>query len=163
MKFGEQLGGAELVRSCSQPLPLTDRVEAGEESQIACRRVSQSREIRQLIVKLARENNWGYTGSWASSKTRHHAAITQYRQKCPQKEHNLVRTAAEEGTWDEFLKVHADTLWQCDFYAKRVLTIKGWKELYLLVFLHVGTERTCSSRASTFHPNDAWVIKQADV
>jgi putative transposase len=24
------------------------------------------------------------------------------------------------GTWDEFLKIHAASLWQCDFYAKKV-------------------------------------------
>jgi len=30
------------------------------------------------------------------------------------------------GTWDEFLKIHAASLWQCDFYAKRVLTLRGF-------------------------------------
>jgi putative transposase len=60
------------------------------------------------------------------------------------------------GTWDELLKIHAATLWQCDFYAKKVLTVKGFRDLYLLVFLHVETWRAFIA-PSTFHPNEAWV------
>lgn len=64
------------------------------------------------------------------------------------------------GTWDEFLKIHAATLWQCDFYSKKVLTIKGFRDLFLLVFLHVESRRVFIA-PSTFHPNEAWVKEQA--
>ena len=66
-----------------------------------------------------------------------------------------------EGTWDEFLKMHAATLWQCDFYAKKVLTLKGFRGLYLLIFLHVDSRRVYIS-PSTFHPNEEWVKQQAE-
>jgi len=64
------------------------------------------------------------------------------------------------GTWDEFLKLHATTLWQCDFFSKKVLTPKGFRDLFVLVFLHVGTRRVFITPASD-RPNDAWVTEQA--
>lgn len=63
------------------------------------------------------------------------------------------------GTWDEFLKIHAATLWQFDFFSKKVLTVKGFRDLYLLIFLHVETRRVYIT-PSTFHPNEAWVHEQ---
>jgi putative transposase len=40
------------------------------------------------------------------------------------------------------------------------LTLTGWKRLYLLAFLHVGTRRVFLSPA-TAHPDEAWVRRQA--
>ncbi|MBS0207106.1 MAG: DDE-type integrase/transposase/recombinase [Planctomycetes bacterium] len=59
------------------------------------------------------------------------------------------------------MKIHAATLWQCDFYAKKVLTLKGFRELYLLIFLHVETRRVFIAPA-TDHPTEAWVKQQAE-
>ena len=65
-----------------------------------------------------------------------------------------------EGTWDEFLTQHAKTLWQCDFFTKSALTMKGFRDLYVLVFLHVETRRVWIS-PSTFHSDETWVKQQA--
>ena len=65
-----------------------------------------------------------------------------------------------KGTWDEFLKIHADTLWQCDFLSKPMWTARGLVDVYLLVFLHLGTRRTWIS-PSTLQPDSAWVSLQA--
>lgn len=32
-----------------------------------------------------------------------------------------------EGTWDEFLKIHANTLWASDFLSKKVWRWAGWR------------------------------------
>jgi hypothetical protein len=56
--------------------------------------------------------------------------------------------------------VSAHDVRQCDFYAKKVLTIKGFRDLFLLVFIHVETRRVFIA-PSTFHPNEAWVKEQA--
>ncbi len=64
------------------------------------------------------------------------------------------------GTWNEFLKLHAATLWQCDFFSKKVLTIKGFRDAFVLIFLHVGTRRAFVTPA-TFHPNREWAEQQA--
>jgi putative transposase len=51
-------------------------------------------------------------------------------------------------------------LWQCDFFSKRVWTWRGPIDLYLLVFLHVGSRKAWISSA-TAHPDSAWVAQQA--
>jgi putative transposase len=47
----------------------------------------------------------------------------------------------DEGTWGDLLKIYADTLWQCDFVAKPMWTMKGLVDLSFVVFLHLGTRR----------------------
>jgi len=58
------------------------------------------------------------------------------------------------------LKIHAATLWQCDFFSKKVLTPKGLRDIFVLVFLHVETRRVFVSPA-TFKTGDAWMREQA--
>jgi putative transposase len=65
-----------------------------------------------------------------------------------------------QGSWDEFLKLHGETLWQCDFLSKKAWTLNGFVDLYLLVFIHVGSHRVWVSPA-TQHPDSAWVAQQA--
>lgn len=52
-------------------------------------------------------------------------------------------------------------MWQCDFYSKRVVSKKGLRDLYILVFLHLETRRVFIT-PSTYHPNEAWVLEQAE-
>ena len=65
-----------------------------------------------------------------------------------------------KGTWDEYLKIHADTLWQCDFVSKPMWTVKGLIDLYFIVFLHLGARR-CWISPCTLSPDSAWVSQQA--
>jgi putative transposase len=65
-----------------------------------------------------------------------------------------------KGTWDEFLRTHAHTLWQCDFVSKPMWTATGLVDLYFLVFLHLGTRR-CWISPCTAHPVPSWVSQQA--
>ena len=63
-------------------------------------------------------------------------------------------------SWDAFLARHADTLWQCDFVSKPMWTAKGLVNLYMLVFLHLGSRR-CWISPCTASPNSQWVTQQA--
>jgi hypothetical protein len=63
-------------------------------------------------------------------------------------------------TWDSFLKRHAATLFECDFCTKRMWTLRGPIDLYLLVFLHLGTRRMWITPC-TPTPDSAWVAQQA--
>ena len=65
-----------------------------------------------------------------------------------------------EATWDQFIRSHAETLWACDFVQQRVLTLKGWKDAYLLVFVNVATRKAVAT-VSTEHPDAKWVAQQA--
>jgi putative transposase len=66
-----------------------------------------------------------------------------------------------EGTWDDFLTRHAASLWQCDFFSRRVLTTKGIRQAFVLAFLNVKTRRVILSPA-TYKPNAEWIEAQAE-
>ncbi len=58
------------------------------------------------------------------------------------KEHGLdLGPKRGEGTWDEFLKMHLETLWACDFLTKEVWTLHGKVTYYILFFIEVATRR----------------------
>src|SRR4051812_771350 len=118
-------------------------------------------EIRTLIIKLARETGWGYTRILGELKKLGIESVSRNTVK------RILRVNGFDpgpkrgvGTWDEFLTIHAATLWQCDFMSLKAVTPKGFRDLFVLVFLHVETRRAYVSPA-TYHPNEAWVCNQA--
>src|SRR5687767_8234819 len=62
-------------------------------------------------------------------------------------------------SWDEFLKIHAETLWQCDFFSKRILRRLGMPQVSAMVFIHVATRRVWISPC-TVKPTAGWVCQQ---
>ena len=38
-------------------------------------------------------------------------------------------------SWADFLKRHGKTLWGCDFFSVRSVTAKGFRDLYVMLFL----------------------------
>tara|TARA_E500000305_G_scaffold99913_1_gene92356 strand:- start:13213 stop:13887 length:675 start_codon:yes stop_codon:yes gene_type:complete len=85
---------------------------------------------------------------------------------CRQTVKNIVKEAGIEqspkrctGTWDQFLKSHAETLWACDFCTKRAVTRRGLVDLYVLDFMHLET-REVFATSSTRNPDSAWVTEQ---
>ncbi|TWU04213.1 Integrase core domain protein [Symmachiella macrocystis] len=65
-----------------------------------------------------------------------------------------------QGSWEQFIKIHAKTLWACDFFTKHVITPRGLVNYFLLVFINVETRDIFVSN-STAHPDSAWVTQQA--
>jgi putative transposase len=63
-------------------------------------------------------------------------------------------------TWSDFLRRHAETMWQCDFACKNKWTIKGMVGLYFLVFIHIGSRRIWISPC-TANPTGEWTAQQA--
>ena len=120
-----------------------------------------SDDIRELVIKLARENSWGYTRILGELCKLGIKRIYRQTVKVILKENNLDPGPLRgKGTWDEFLKIHVDTLWQCDFVSKPMWTAKGLVDLYMLVFLHLGTRRVWITPC-TPNPDSAWVSRQA--
>jgi putative transposase len=118
-------------------------------------------DIRKLIVKMARENTWGYTRIVGELKKLGIRSVAKTTVRNILKEHGLDPCPKRAGsTWDEFLSRHAASLWQCDFVSQKVLTVRGIREAFFLAFLNVQTRRTVLSPA-TFHPDEAWVQAQA--
>jgi putative transposase len=118
-------------------------------------------DIRELVLKLARENTWGYTRILGELRKLGIRSISRQTVKVILKE-NDIDPGPKRGTgsWDEFLKIHADTLWQCDFVSKPMWTTRGLVDLYFLVALHLGTRR-CWISPCTDSPDSAWVTQQA--
>jgi putative transposase len=65
------------------------------------------------------------------------------------------------GSWDDLLKRHAETLWQCGFFSKRVLSRLGFPQMFALVFLNVATRRVWVSPC-TKKPSGVWVKNQVE-
>jgi putative transposase len=118
-------------------------------------------DIRDLVLKLARENSWGYTRILGELRKLGIKSVSRQTVKMILKEHGIDPGPKRgKGSWDEFLKIHADTLWQCDFLSKPMWTARGLVDVYLLVFLHLGSRRVWIS-PSTVQPDSAWVSLQA--
>lgn len=116
-------------------------------------------DVRRVVLRIARETGWGYTRILGELKKLH---IKVSRSTVV----NILReaglpTAPERGerTWEEFIASHAKTLWACDFVQQRVLTLRGFRDAFLLVFVNVATRRAVAT-TSTEHPDAAWVAEQ---
>lgn len=77
--------------------------------------------------------------------------------------YRVTRVAEESvrgGTWDQFVRRHAQTLWACDFLSVKTWTLRGRFDLYLLFFIHVETRRVWISPA-TAQPDESRMNQQA--
>lgn len=123
-------------------------------------RPKTAEDLRKLILKLARENDWGYTRIMGELKKLGIKPPSRNTVKNILKKAGLEPGPSRgEGTWDEFLTRHAATLVQCDFLNKRIWTAKGLRDVFVLVFLHVGTRRVFVTPTTT-NPTEAWVREQ---
>lgn len=166
-KLGAKLGNAiheivTIVKPATFLLWLRDAEKPTNALAVRRGRPRTKEPIRDLIIRMAKENDWGYTRILGELKKLKIKPPSRNTIKNILKENRLEPGPIRgEGTWDDFLKRHAATLWQCDFYAKRVLTLKGWRDLYLLIFLHVES-RQVHIAPSTFHPNEEWTTLQVE-
>jgi putative transposase len=117
-------------------------------------------ELRRLILRMARENDRGYTRIMGEIKKLGITPSSRNTVKRILKEAGLEPGPKRgEGTWDEFLTRHAATLVQCDFLHQRIWSAKGLRDVFVLVFLHVGTRQAFITPA-TNNPTEAWVREQ---
>jgi putative transposase len=118
-------------------------------------------DVEALVLKLARENAWGYTRILGELRK------LGVRNVCRTTVLNVLRDNGLDpgprrgpGTWDELIKRHLATLWACDFFSVRTWTVRGVVELYVLFFLHAGSRKVFTAGV-TARPDAAWVEQQA--
>jgi putative transposase len=118
-------------------------------------------ELQALVVRIARETGWGYTRILGELKKLGVNTVSRSTVV------NILKRAGLDpsperaiGTWDQFLKRHAETLWACDFLPRKLLTFRGWRDAYLLIFIHIQSRRVWVSPA-TFNPTRRWTATQA--
>jgi putative transposase len=116
------------------------------------------REVRELILRLARENgNWGYVRIVGElRKLGIDVSATLVR--------NVLRAAGvppapQRGQldWRSFLRHHAATTLACDFLTVDTVLLR---RLYVLVFICIGSRRI-EYVACTSNPDGAWMQQQA--
>jgi hypothetical protein len=115
-------------------------------------------EIRELVVRLARENRgWGYRriqGELVGLGIKL-AASTVW---------TILREAGIEPaprrletSWAEFLRQQAASIFECDFLTVDTVFLKRF---YVLFFIELGTRRVHLA-GITSNPDGAWVTQQA--
>ncbi|QOV92111.1 integrase core domain-containing protein [Humisphaera borealis] len=124
-------------------------------------RPKTANELRELGLRLARENAWGYTrilGELAKF------GVTTSRSNIV----NILRDAGVNPqprrgvqSWSELITAQAETLWQCDFFSRHIVTLTGIRQCFVLVFLHVASRRVYLSPCA-FNPTAEWMKAQAE-
>jgi putative transposase len=118
-------------------------------------------EIREWVVRMARETGWGYSRILGELKKLGIRAIAKSTVKNILKEYGLDPGPKRgEGTWTDFLKRHAATLYACDFFSKKVVSLRGVVEVFVLFFIHVSSRRVHIAGMST-RPTQAWTAARA--
>jgi putative transposase len=121
-------------------------------------RPSISRDVRELIVRFARENpNWGYlriAGELRKLGIRVSASSVR----------NILSSAGlppaprrDSQSWRNFLRAHGESILACDFFTVDTVWLR---RLYVLAFISIGSRRL-EYFALTSKPNRAWMLQQA--
>lgn len=117
--------------------------------------------VRELVVMIAKETGWGYTRILGELKKLRVGPVCRQSVKNVLIEHGLDPGPKRgKGSWSDFLRIHSETLWQCDFFSKRVWTLQGPRQIFALAFIHLATRRVFVT-PSTFKPDAGWIEKQA--
>lgn len=166
LKFGKALGAAlKDIIGIVSPRTFRRWLQGENKPERATPRKQRGRprtpaDIRELILRLARENSWGYTRIHGELKK---LGVRVSRSTVA----NTLREAGldpgprrGEGTWDDFIQRHLETLWACDFFSTKVWTMRGLVEIFVLFFIHLGSRRVHLA-GITAHPDSAWMAQQA--
>jgi len=169
VRFARNLGSAALNQLATIAHPGTIRrwirEAANRMSALQNRKTGRPKtaaQIEKLVLKLAAENGWGYCRILGELRKLGIRSITRSLEKAILKR-NGYDTGPKRGpgTWDEFIKRHAKTLWQCNFFSKRIVSKSGFRDVFVLVFLHVKTLRVFITPV-TYKPDQAWMTEQAE-
>jgi len=116
--------------------------------------------IRELIIQMANDNAWGLGRILGELKQLGIRSVCKTTIRNILKEHGFDPGPKRgEGTWDDFIRIHAKTLWACDFISKRVWTLGGLVDFFVLFFIHVDT-RKVHIAGITPNPDGRWMAQQ---
>ncbi|MFL5329372.1 MAG: integrase core domain-containing protein [Gemmataceae bacterium] len=163
LRYGKPLGPAiQHLITIVSPRTFQRWVQrrAGAQTKPTVGRPKTAEEIRAIVIRIAGETGFGLSRS-AGELQKLGIQLSRITVR------NILNDAGLEpspkrgmGNWMEFVERHAQTLWACDFFVKKVWTLKGLKDYFVLVFLHVGSRRIHIAGFTT-HPNPAWTELQA--
>ncbi len=117
------------------------------------------KEIRDLVLQLARDNRWGF-GRIVGELRKLGVVVSKSTVKNILKENGINPAPVRNGSWSDFIKRHLQTLWACDFFSKRVVCRRGIVDIFVLFFMHIGSRRVFVSGISA-NPDSVWMKQQA--
>lgn len=166
LELGDAIGpGASKIVTIVHPKTYLRWLQNKREGRKPAKRMGRTRtleSIRQIVLRLARENGWGYGRIVGELKKLRIHCVGRTTVRTILKEEGIKPSPKRgKGTWDEFVKIHAETLWQVDFFSKMVVTKRGLRQAFVLSFLHVQSRRVICSPA-TFKPDRKWMVSQAE-
>ena len=125
-------------------------------------RPAVSREVSELIVRMARENSgWGYDRIAGALNNLGHCVSDQTVG-------NILRRFGiapapkrrQQMNWADFIRSHLAVIAGIDFFTVEVLTWRGLVTYYVLFFLHLETRRVTLA-GITQHPTEDWMVQMA--
>ena len=116
--------------------------------------------LSDAIIRIRKESGWGYTKIIQALRRLGHKVSRQTVKNVLVEAGLGPEPNDHPDNWSEFLRRHAATLWQCDFACKKKWTVKGFVDVYFLVFIHLGTRRIWLSPC-TENPTGEWTTQQA--
>jgi putative transposase len=116
------------------------------------------REVRELILRLARENpSWGYLRIVGELRKLGIAISATSVRNILTKAGVPPAPQRDRQSWRAFLQAHAESILACDFFTVDTIWLR---RLYVLVFLSIGSRRI-EYVACTSSPNGDWMLQQA--
>ena len=117
-----------------------------------------SREVEQLIVRMAQENpDWGYDRIVGALANLGYQVCDQTVGNVLQR-HGLPPALERKHTttWSAFIRIHLALLAATDFFTAEVLTLRGLVTYYVLFFIHLESRRV-NIAGITVHPDERWM------
>ena len=115
---------------------------------------------RRLVLRLADENlRWGFRRIVGElKKLGIRIGYTTARNILKEAGYHPASDRAKRKPplpWTTFVHANMESMVGCDFFTKRIYTLRGVVDAYVLVFIHLGSRKVlCSS--STYNPSTKW-------
>ena len=121
-----------------------------------------TREVEQLIVRMAEENrDWGYDRIAGALANLGHKICDQTVGNVLQRYGLLPAPERKRTTtWPAFIQTHLALLAGTDFFTAEVLTLRGLVTYYVLFFIHLESRRVAIA-GITVHPEEPWMTQIA--
>ena len=161
-EIGHRLGRKVLAEVATVVRPDTRKRVArkfdGSKARRSPGRPRIKREVEQLIVRMAKENDdWGYDRIVGALANLGYKVCDQTVGNVLQR-HGLPPAPERKRTttWATFIRIHLALLAATDFFTAEVLTLRGLVTYYVLFFIHLNSRRVVIA-GITVHPYEGWM------